>query len=100
MLTELLRRTVIGLLLPWALAAADDRDWTYEPTQAHLEAREWFQDAKFGIFIHWGVYSELGGAGDEGIAEWVMERKQIPIDKYERLTEFFNPTAFDVTSLN
>ena len=95
MSTGFLRRTLIALLLPCTLAVADDRDWTYEPSPSNLEAREWFQDAKFGIFIHWGVYSELGGAAEEGIAEWVMERKEIPIDKYERLTEFFNPTAFD-----
>ena len=97
MLTGSLRLAAAALsLLPLALAADDnDRDWTYEPSASNLEAREWFQDAKFGIFIHWGIYSELGGGGDYGIAEWVMEQRRIPIDKYERLAEFFNPAAFD-----
>ncbi|NNK18427.1 MAG: hypothetical protein HKP49_04690, partial [Maribacter sp.] len=45
----------------------------YEPTKENLENRQWFQDAKFGMFIHWGVYSVLGGGGDAGIAEWIMQ---------------------------
>ncbi len=77
-------------------AAADDTvPWDYEPAPSNLEARAGFQDARFGVFIHWGIYSELAGGGDPSIAEWVMQQKQIPIDKYERLTQFFNPTQFD-----
>lgn len=96
MLSGFFRKIAAILLLPCSLALAEsDADWTYQPTKLNLEARQWFQDAKFGIFIHWGVYSELGGAGEQGIAEWVMERKEIPIDKYERLTRFFNPLEFD-----
>ena len=67
----------------------------YVPSASNLEAREWFQDAKFGLFVHWGVYSVMGGGGDMGIAEWIMERKQIPVDQYEKLPDFFNPVAFD-----
>ncbi|HEX5787546.1 MAG TPA: alpha-L-fucosidase [Woeseiaceae bacterium] len=95
MQSVIIRTTLAVLLLSSSALAEPDRDWNYEPAPANLEAREWFQDAKFGIFIHWGVYSELGGAGEQGIAEWVMERKKIPIDKYERLTRFFNPVDFD-----
>jgi len=51
--------------------------------------REWFQDAKFGIFIHWGVYSVLG----EG--EWVMHTKKIAVEEYEELPPRFNPTECD-----
>ena len=67
----------------------------YQPTKENLEAREWFRDAKFGMFIHWGVYSQMAGGGDMGIAEWIMERKEIPIEAYEMLPGFFNPTQFD-----
>jgi alpha-L-fucosidase len=67
----------------------------YVPSACNLEAREWFQDAKFGLFVHWGVYSVMGGGGDMGIAEWIMERKQIPVDQYEKLPGFFNPVDFD-----
>jgi alpha-L-fucosidase len=52
-------------------------------------AREWFRDAKFGMFIHWGAYSQLGQG------EWVMENRSIPVDSYEWLASAFNPIKFD-----
>ena len=72
-----------------------DRRWTYTPSQANMEARKWFQDAKFGIFLHWGLYSQLGGAGTPGLAEWIMHERKIPAAQYERLAQFFNPAQFD-----
>ncbi|XOV95295.1 MAG: alpha-L-fucosidase [Bacteroidota bacterium] len=67
----------------------------YQPSPENLESREWFTNAKFGLFIHWGVYSQLAGGGDSNIAEWIMQQKRIPIQQYERLPSFFNPTQFD-----
>ena len=67
----------------------------YTPSPENLAARAWFQDAKFGIFLHWGLYSQLGGGGNMGIAEWIMNDAQIPAKHYERLARFFNPTQFD-----
>ena len=61
----------------------------YIPTKENLEAREWFQDARFGLFIHWGVYSVLGDG------EWVMNNQNISIKEYEKLSTFFNPVYFD-----
>lgn len=61
----------------------------YKPTKENLEARKWFQEAKFGMFIHWGVYSILGDG------EWVMNTQNIPIKAYEKLPTFFNPTGYD-----
>lgn len=61
----------------------------YKPTPENLKNREWFQEARFGLFIHWGVYSVLGDG------EWVMNNQQIPIKTYEKLPNFFNPTEFD-----
>ena len=73
-----------------ASASAPGRAQTgYRPTAANLAAREWFQDARFGLFVHWGVYSVLGDG------EWVMNNRRIPIDDYEKLPALFNPTAFD-----
>jgi alpha-L-fucosidase len=63
--------------------------WKYEPTPENLKTREWFQDAKFGLFIHWGVYSVLGDG------EWVMNQQQIPVKTYEKIPSFFNPLDFD-----
>lgn len=72
-----------------------DRNWTYTPAPSNLEARRWFQDSKFGVFLHWGLYSQLGGVGATGLAEWIMDEKKMPAEKYGRLAQFFNPTQFD-----
>jgi alpha-L-fucosidase len=61
----------------------------YTPTAENLKSRAWFQDARFGLFIHWGVYSTLANG------EWIMNTRQIPIKAYEKLPSFFNPTAFN-----
>jgi alpha-L-fucosidase len=62
---------------------------TYTPTADNLATREKFQDMKFGLFIHWGIYSILGDG------EWVMHNERIPYNNYKRLADFFNPQAFD-----
>jgi alpha-L-fucosidase len=62
---------------------------SYNPTIENLKAREWFENAKFGMFIHWGVYSVLGDG------EWVMNNQNISISEYEKLPSFFNPIDFD-----
>ena len=62
---------------------------------------EWFTDGKFGMFIHWGPYSVLGGEwngkkieqGD--IAEWIMKRFEIPVEEYRKVAATFNPVDFD-----
>src|SRR5690348_3775003 len=61
----------------------------YTPTKENLEAREWFRNAKFGLFIHWGPFSIPG----EG--EWVMQQRNITVKNYTRLMDFFNPEKFD-----
>ena len=61
----------------------------YVPSPENLKAREWFQDAKFGLFVHWGVYSVLADG------EWVMNQKKIDKKSYEKLPAFFNPTEYN-----
>ena len=64
------------------------------------EARlEWFREAKYGLFIHWGLYAipagEWKGARIPGIGEWIMNRAKIPVREYEALASQFNPVKFD-----
>jgi len=61
----------------------------YAPTPDNRAARGWFQDAKFGMFIHWGIYSLL----QDG--EWVMNNRGITVAEYETLAPQFNPAKFD-----
>ena len=48
----------------------------------------WFEEARFGLFIHWGLYSATEGyyhgTETKGIGEWIQSREQIPIAEYER----------------
>jgi alpha-L-fucosidase len=60
---------------------------------------EWWRDARFGMFIHWGLYAEPAGEwkGKQvpGISEWIMARAEIPVKEYEKLAETFNPEKYD-----
>lgn len=80
---------------PEILMSQSQLDFHYEPSPENLKNREWFQDNKYGLFIHWGIYSVMAGGGEQGIAEWIMNQKEIPIESYEKLTGFFNPVEFD-----
>lgn len=63
------------------------------------ERMEWWRDARFGMFIHWGLYSVPAGTykGEtvEGIGEWIMDSLQIPVEEYEKFAPQFNPVEFD-----
>ena len=60
-----------GLFLLGSVAPASAQEG-YEPSRENLEARAWFQHARFGLFVHWGVYS-VPGRG-----EWVMHNEKYP----------------------
>ena len=66
-------------------------------------AIEEFYDARFGMFIHWGLYSLLAGEWQgqrmDDIGEWIMSYHKIPIDEYEKLAARFNPTKFDADAI-
>ena len=57
--------------------------------QVSPEGLQWFQDARFGMFIHWGLYSILASG------EWVMHNEKIPVSAYEPLVQQFNPVKFN-----
>lgn len=56
---------------------------------SYEERLKWFHDARFGMFIHWGLYSLLSRG------EWVMYCEQIPANEYAELAKRFNPRKFD-----
>jgi len=57
--------------------------------QVSKRGLKWFQDVRFGMFIHWGLYSILAKQ------EWIMHTDQIPVAEYEKLVSQFNPTRFN-----
>jgi len=60
---------------------------------------QWWTDAKFGMFIHWGVYSVPAGFYHDnaipGIGEWIMNRGKIPVAEYKKYATQFNPVKYD-----
>jgi alpha-L-fucosidase len=84
-----MRYPLIASLLLLLSLAARGAEPPYEPAPENLKAREWFQDARFGLFIHWGVYSVLGDG------EWVMNNHKMTVAEYEKLPAQFNPTEYD-----
>ena len=66
---------------------------------AKRERLKWFHEAKYGLFIHWGLYAvpagEWKGKRIPGIGEWIMNRAKIPVREYEGLAKQFNPVKFN-----
>jgi alpha-L-fucosidase len=81
--------SAVTLLLIGALAPAHGAAAAYSPAATNLTARTWFENARFGMFIHWGVYS-VPARG-----EWVMEHEHIPVAQYEKFAAQFDPVQFD-----
>jgi alpha-L-fucosidase len=77
-----------GLLAGFGVSASTAQAG-YQPAPENLNARQEFQDAKFGMFIHWGVYSVLGDG------EWVFHNRKLKVQEYEWLPKFFDPEKFD-----
>ncbi len=61
----------------------------YRPSPQNMQSRKEFAQARFGIFIHWGIYSMLGDG------EWVMHNKNINYKEYEKLAGGFYPSKFN-----
>ena len=80
-----------------AIAAPDDLP---RETKEQRDTRmAWWRDARFGMFIHWGVYARLGGIYDgkeiPSLGEQIMGKAEIPVAKYKELAKEFNPTKYN-----
>jgi alpha-L-fucosidase len=101
----MLRKSLLALLLlTFTLPSirADDAEYSSPPkeTKEQRDARmAWWREAKFGMFIHFGLFSEAGGywkgqpVGSFG--EWMMKVAQIPVADYATLADTFNPVKFN-----
>ena len=83
----LARVAIVSVILSWPLSVAAQAG--YQPSPQNLKSREWFEQARFGMFIHWGIYSLLGDG------EWVMQDHHLTGPQYEQLAAQFYPTKFD-----
>jgi alpha-L-fucosidase len=74
-----------------------------ESKEARDKRMQWWREARFGMFIHWGPYAVWGGVyhGNEqkrGGAEWIMNRCKIPVAEYQQVASTFNPVKYDPES--
>ena len=72
------------------------------------ETKKWFKDAKFGMFVHWGIYSNTGGIWDgqkihamrrPHVTEWIQHAAEVPRDEYAELAKSFYPIPFDADEI-
>lgn len=91
------------LLLNSGLMAQERVNYLNESEEAFQNRMQWFLDAKYGMFIHFGLYSQLGGiykGNDEGrYAEWIQANQQIPKSEYSKLIDTWNPKKFDADKI-
>ena len=92
-------------LIP-AAGESMDKMWGDPKTQPGVESSEraaLFRDGNYGMFIHWGIYSHLGGQWKDqtfyGIGEWIKRQMKIPDADYMALAKEFNPTGFDAKEI-
>ena len=93
-------RSIVLALLLTSTAASTLSSQVVRESAAQKDARmAWWRDARFGMFIHWGLYAVPAGTwkGERvpGLGEWIQERAKIPRDEYAPLAQQFNPTQFD-----
>ncbi|MBN2412503.1 alpha-L-fucosidase [candidate division KSB1 bacterium] len=74
-------------------------DYLHESRQGKEARMQWWNEARFGMFIHWGLYSIPAGVYDgkqiPGIGEWIMQKAPIPVKEYEKYAAQFNPVKFN-----
>jgi len=75
------------------------KDFSHESAGDKAQRMDWFNEARFGMFIHWGLYAQPAGVweGKEigGIGEWIQSYAKIPVSKYSALQAKFNPVKYD-----
>jgi alpha-L-fucosidase len=94
-----MKRALILLALAGAALASAQDPHLNETTKERDARMKWWREARFGMFIHWGLYAEPAGTWEgkryPGIGEWLMHDAKIPVDTYAALAPKFNPVKFD-----
>ncbi len=93
-------KPLLLLFLPFFVSAQTmDEMWDSRSSGDEHHNIQWFKDAKFGMFIHWGLYSKLGGEWNGkryyGSGEWIMNQGRIPVADYAKVASNFNPVKFN-----
>ncbi len=88
-----------GTLVTGCAEPEPEPDFLAETPEAFDARMQWWRDARFGMFIHWGTYAVPAGVYEDepvgGIGEWIMNSAQIPVAEYETYATRFDPVRFD-----
>jgi alpha-L-fucosidase len=92
---ERMKRLFVLIMIMFSVLQA--QDFTQETKKQHDARMQWWREARFGMFIHWGLYAILAGewGGQTNYGEWIRTNAEIPIDVYDKLLGQFNPVKFD-----
>ncbi len=86
-----------------ALAQKSDGALHNETPEQFSKRTKWWREAKFGMFIHWGLYAVPADAtdknGNKGLAEWYFSNKQEQVFNYQKFASQFNPVKFDAKKI-
>ena len=96
---SLFRKSIPHTLMKTPLLAVLGLTALTTSTIAEEDRTQWFRDARFGMFIHWGVYAvpagEWEGETIRGIGEWIMRFRRIPVDTYKGFAPDFTAEKYD-----
>ena len=83
-----MKKLLAAAMLALSLTASANTNQTYTPSADNIAARKHFQDSKFGIFLHWGLYAMLA------TGEWTMTNNNLNYKEYAKLAGGFYPSRF------
>ena len=92
-----MKKLFLASVMAWLFAANVSIAQT---TPTKDERMHWWREARFGMFIHWGVYAQLAGAYDghqqlKSGAEWIMNMNKSPVAEDQAVAKLFNPVNFN-----
>tara|TARA_R110001606_G_scaffold399261_1_gene582841 strand:- start:476 stop:1528 length:1053 start_codon:yes stop_codon:yes gene_type:complete len=94
---------ILTLVFNGFVNAQANKDFSDESKKVFNKRMQWFKDAKYGMFIHFGLYSQLGGVYKndtiKGYAEWIQAKSDIAAQDYAMLTHTFNPKDFNADEI-
>ena len=107
LIAVLMTRSLVNAAPADKIPDVHTEEWL-EMNASKAQTMEWFKDSKFGMFIHWGLYSIPAGVWDgvkqsemrrPHISEWIQHAFEIPRDEYAELATNFNPIHFDADAI-
>jgi len=89
--------TALSIAAASAVSTVGAADEAKPASNDNSSRMEWFRNAKFGMFIHWGIYSVPAGEwkGNKNYAEWIQLQGKIPNSRYEKFAKEFDPVKFN-----